>query len=75
MVFKRKNIHFNIFHLKASSVRLNFFTCFYIIFFIIKSLWRPNGHPALEIFLSKVEKSLFDIFKKQQAYSNFNSEE
>ena len=41
-----------------------------------KSSWRPpNGHPALEIFLSKVEKDLFDICKKQQTYSNFNSEE
>ena len=40
------------------------------------SSWRPpNGHPALEIFLSKVEKDLFDICKKQQTYSNFNSEE
>ena len=30
-----------------------------------KSLWRrPNGHPALEIFLSKVEKDLFDICNK-----------
>ena len=39
-------------------------------------MWRPaNGHPALEIFLSKVEKDLFDICKKQQTYSNFNSEE
>ena len=38
--------------------------------------WRPpNGHPALEIFLSKVEKDLFDICKKQRTYSNFNSEE
>ena len=41
-----------------------------------KSMWRPaNGHPALEIFLSKVERDLFDICKKQQTYSNFNSEE
>ena len=41
-----------------------------------KSSWRPpNGHPALEIFLCKVEKDLFDICKKQQTYSNFNSEE
>ena len=39
-------------------------------------MWRPaNGHPALEIFLSKVERDLFDICKKQQTYSNFNSEE
>ena len=35
----------------------------------------PNGYPALKIFSSKVEKDLFDICKKQQAYSNFNSEE
>ena len=41
-----------------------------------KSSWRPpNGHPALEIFLSKVEKDLFDSCKKQQTYSNFNCEE
>ena len=40
-----------------------------------KSSWRPpNGHPTLEIFLSKVEKDLFDICKKQKTYSNFNSE-
>ena len=45
--------------------------CFKITF-----LWRPpNGHPALEIFLSKVEKDLFDICKKQRTYTNFNSEE
>ena len=44
--------------------------------FKTKSSWRPpNGHPALEIFLSKVEKDLFDICKKQRTYSNFNSEE
>ena len=50
-----------------SQFRFNIFT---------KSLWRPpNGHPALEIFLSKVEKDLFDICKKYQTYSNFNSEE
>ena len=39
-------------------------------------MWRPpNGHPALEIFLCKVEKNLFDIRKKQQTYSYFNCEE
>ena len=44
--------------------------------FETKSSWRPlNGHPALEIFLSKVEKDLLDIFKKQQTYFDFNSEE
>ena len=41
-----------------------------------KSSWRPpNGHPALKIFLSKIEKNFFDICNKQQTYSNFNSEE
>ena len=41
-----------------------------------KCMWRPaNGHPALEIFLSKVEKDLFDICKKQQIYSDLNCEE
>ena len=50
-----------------SQFRFNIFT---------KSSWRPpNGHPALEIFLSKLEKDLFDICKKHQTYSNFNSEE
>ena len=44
--------------------------------FKIKSSWRfPNRHPALEIFLSKVEKDLFNICKKQRTYSNFNIEE
>ena len=44
--------------------------------FKTKSLWRPpNGHPALEIFLSRVEKDLFDICKRQQTCANFNSEE
>ena len=44
--------------------------------FKIKSSWRsPYGHPALEIFLSKVEKDLFNICKKQRTYSNFNSKE
>ena len=43
--------------------------------FKTKSSWKPpNGRPALEIFLSKVEKDLCDICKKQQTYSNFNSE-
>ena len=44
--------------------------------FETKSSWRPpNRHPALEIFSSKEEKDLFDIHKKQQICSNFNSEE
>ena len=41
-----------------------------------KSSWRPpNGHPPLKIFLRKIEKDLFDICKKQQTCSKFNSEE
>ena len=41
-----------------------------------KSWWRPpNNHPALKIFLSKVEKDFFDICQKQKKYSNSNSEE
>ena len=41
--------------------------------FKTKSSWGPpKGHPALEIFLRKVEKDLFDTCKKQQRYSNFN---
>ena len=44
--------------------------------FKTKSSWRPpNGHSALKRFLSKVEKDLFDFFKKQQQYCNFNSED
>ena len=59
-----------------SSNMVYFFTSQFRFNIFTKSLWRPpNGHPALEIFLSKVEKDLFDICKKQQTYSNFNSEE
>ena len=35
----------------------------------------PNDHQILEIFLRKLENVLFDIYKKQQTYSNFNGEE
>ena len=38
--------------------------------FETKSSWRPpNDHLVLEIFLSKVEKDLCDVCKKQQTYS------
>ena len=38
--------------------------------FKTKSSWKPpNGRPALEIFLSKVEKDLCDICKKQQTHT------
>ena len=44
--------------------------------FKTRSSWKPpNGHSALEIFLSKAEKDLFDISGKQQTYSNFNRKE
>ena len=41
-----------------------------------KSKWSPpKGHPAIGIFLSKVENELFKITDKELAYSNFTSEE
>ena len=44
--------------------------------FKTKSSWRfPNGHPALKIFLRKIEKDLFDTCKKEQTCSKFSSEE
>ena len=44
-------------------------------YFKTKFSWKPpNGYPILEIFLRIVEKDLFDICKKQQGHSKFNSE-
>ena len=41
-----------------------------------KSKWNPpKGHPAIEIFLSKVENDLFKVVDKELGYSNFTSEE
>ena len=44
--------------------------------FKTKSSWKPpNDRPVLKIFLSKLEKYLFNICQKQKIYSNFNSED
>ena len=41
-----------------------------------KSKWSPpKGHPATEIFLSKVENGLFKITDKELGYSDFTSED
>ena len=41
-----------------------------------KSKWSPpKGHPAIKIFLSKVENELFKITYKGSGYSNFTSED
>lgn len=41
-----------------------------------KSSWKsPKAHPVLQIFLSKIEKTLFEISDKQLGYSNFSTEE
>ena len=41
-----------------------------------KSKWSPpKGHPAIEIFLSKVENELLKVTEKVSGYSTFTSEE
>ena len=41
-----------------------------------KSTWKlPNGSPSLELFLSQVEKDLFEMSKTTLDYSNFSKEE
>ena len=41
-----------------------------------KSTWKPpTGSPSLELFLSQVEKDLFEIIKTTLGYSNFSKEE
>ena len=41
-----------------------------------KSTWKPpNGSPSLELFLSHVEKDLFEISKTILGYSNISKEE
>ena len=41
-----------------------------------KSTWKPpNGSPSLELFLSQVEKDLFEISKTTLGYSNISKEE
>ena len=41
-----------------------------------KSSWKPPlGHPNLEVFLSQVEKELFEITKEPTRYSNLSQED
>ena len=41
-----------------------------------KSTWKPpNSSPRLELFLSQVEKDLFEMSKTTLGYSNFSKEE
>ena len=67
--------------INAPELRKDFSERFFIPFYEVlcfktKLSWKnPNGRPNLEIFVSKVEKDLFNICKKQNACSNFNSEE
>ena len=44
--------------------------------FTPKSPWKtPKGNPSLEIFLSKIEKELFEVCKSSFGYSDFSKEE
>ena len=44
--------------------------------FAPKSTWKtPKGHPSLEVFLSQIEKELFELEKTSLGYSNFSKEE
>ena len=41
-----------------------------------KSSWKPpQGNASLELFLSQIERELFEIPKKRLGYSNFSKEE
>ena len=35
----------------------------------------PKGHPNLEVFLSQIEKELFELAETSHGYSNFSKEE
>ena len=44
--------------------------------FRCKSSWKPpQGNASLELFLSQIERELFEIPKKRLGYSNFSKEE
>ena len=44
--------------------------------FRCKSSWKPSqGNASLELFLSQIERELFQIPKKCLGYSNFSKEE
>ena len=44
--------------------------------FASQSTWKPpKGHPNLEVFLSQIEKELFELGETSLGYSNFSKEE
>ena len=44
--------------------------------FTTTSSWKPpKGNPSLELFLSQIEKELFEVCKSNLGYSNFSKEE
>ena len=44
--------------------------------FTPKFKWKPpKGHPSLEVFLSQIEKELFELAESLLNYSNFSKEE
>ena len=44
--------------------------------FKTKSSWNPlKGHPCLEVYLSQVEKELFQLADSHLSYANFTKEE
>ena len=44
--------------------------------FTSKSSWKPlEGNSSLELFLSQIEKELFEVSKSNLGYSNFSKEE
>ena len=44
--------------------------------FRCKSSWKtPQGNASLELFLSQIERELYEIPKKRLGYSNFSKEE
>ena len=41
--------------------------------FAPNSSWKPpKGHPNLEVFLSQIEKELFELAETSLGYSNFS---
>ena len=41
-----------------------------------ESTWKPpKGHPNLEVFLSQIEKELFELAETSLGYSKFSKEE
>ena len=50
-------------------------TFFFILSIICYIIGSPKGHPSLEVFLSQIEKELFELAESPLNYSNFSKEE